>query len=1045
MHCEMLLLALLSLAAVPSLAVKADASSSDNVPLSAHPSPTRETINFDFAWRHFSTPVDGSGGPFLSCRTAFTPFENTTCYGVRLVSVFSSADDCQTLCCLSRYCRAWMYDIRSGACSIDSEREFSCEHPTNDYTVGGTRPAPGPLPPVPEMDASRLQYDFDDSEWEIVNAPHDSLLGQEFSENASSSQGNLPYQFTFYRKHFNLPSDWEKAGQVSVYFEGIFRSSLVYLNSIQINFHESGYTSFAVRLDNVTGVKFGAGKENENVLAIRAQAFGGSGWWYEGGGLYRHNYLIFHSNIHIATNGILASLSPDVASIRQLEDGRTTTADASLHVRATVRCDAESGNEVNVTFQLYDAANKLLVALAANGTYMKPGDSFVFFAEHFVENVTLWSPTDTYMYRVATMVSAGGGVVSDIINDTYVGARSAQWHAGYGGFVLNGEPFKWRGFCNHNDLAGVGTGIPDRLHLFRAQAMKSVGGNSWRMSHNPPAPALLSVLDELAILVWDETRNFGDERQWVQDIQDMVERDRNHPSVMLWSFCNEGGCLQHDPDVASIGGQFRGSAKAMDPFRPVTANMVAKTITDLQCPLTGEVDVQGFSHMQGFIFDDFYDLYPNIPVINSECCSCVTQRGEDTADETHLANFNADCISEQSARGITRPFVSGSLVWTLFDYLGEPTPVEWPHVSSSFGSFDLAGFSKAAAFWYRAWWLYNFTHPTGNDQSTTAKPTQLDIPRHAPSLIDPQVIDKNSISSANSGVRSVASASPSDSGDILVHIVQHWEPNIATAMGSDDLRTIQVYSNAPHVQLNVNGKTVGTQFLQWYGWAQFSNVLFEPGNLTSAAFSSSGKVVATHTRLTCGAADSIQLVLDVPSASTGTGTALVLDGQDTGMIRALIVDEKNSVVQSSSHNVTFTVTGGPGRIIGVGNGDPACHEANKATSRSAYHGVVRAVIQVTLNSAMPVHVRRRLAQIDAESNHYTYLLNPGEDTHRMGEMKQAGDTTTAAAIDELLSADSITVEATSPGLKSATISIPVSNDFEGHNVMATANAWMEQR
>lgn len=265
---------------------------------------------------------------------------------------------------------------------------------------------------------------------------------------------------------------------------------------------------------------------------------------------------------------------------------------------------------------------------------MKPGDSFVFFADHFVENATLWTTSNTYMYRLVTMVTTGGKT-SDIINDTYIGARSAEWHAGYG-FVLNGKPFKWRGFCNHNDLAGVGIGIPDRLHLFRAQTMKSVGGNSWRMSHNPPAPMLLNILDELAILVWDETRNFGDQAQWVQDIQDMVQRDRNHPSVMLWSFCNEGGCLQYDPDVASIGGQFRGGAKAMDPFRPVTANMVAKKLTDLECPLTGEIDVQGFSHMQGFIFDDFYQLYPDMPVINSECCSCVTQRGEDTADETHL-------------------------------------------------------------------------------------------------------------------------------------------------------------------------------------------------------------------------------------------------------------------------------------------------------------------------------------------------------------------------------------------------------------------------
>lgn len=330
-------------------------------PQQGTPSP-REVINFDFAWRHLSIPVDGIGRQYASCGTAFSPFENKTCTGVRHVSTFSTMDDCQAMCCLSRCCRAWMYDMTTGACSIDNEREISCQRPTGAKinVVGGTRNTPGPLPPVPEMDAVRLQYNFDDSEWEVINAPHDSLLDQHFSENASSSQGNLPYRVAFYRKHFNLPADWGSTGQVSVYFEGIFRSSFVYLNGVQVHFQESGYTSFAVRLDNVTGVKFGAGKSNENVLAIRAQAFGGSGWWYEGGGLYRHNFLVFNGDVHVATNGILAHLSPDVASIRELEDGVSATADTELHARATVVCDAESGSEVNVSFQLYNAANELL-------------------------------------------------------------------------------------------------------------------------------------------------------------------------------------------------------------------------------------------------------------------------------------------------------------------------------------------------------------------------------------------------------------------------------------------------------------------------------------------------------------------------------------------------------------------------------------------------------------------------------------------------------------------------------------------------------------
>ena len=962
----------------------------------------REVINFDFAWRHYNTPVEAEAAEYeASCGPAFTPFENKTCKTDRPVGVFASSGVCETLCCLSSYCRGWVFELATGTCRLDTERVFSCDTVTKAATVGGTRSIPAPNPPLSTQDFQRMSQDFDDSKWQLVDAPHDSLISSEFSVNASLSQGSLPYGIAYYRKHFNLPSDWQGKGQTSVYFEGIFRSSYVYLNGVQIAFHESGYTSFSVRLDNVTGVKFGEGKENENVLAIRAQAFGGSGWWYEGGGLYRHNYLVHHADVHIATNGILGKLSVEEESIHELEGGLVSLAEkVEIAVEASVSYNANTSGDVMIRFQLFDANDTEVGSGHTNTTQMKPGDTAIFFSHSItLQNITIWTPANTYMYRLAVKVDYAGKVV-DEVNDTYIGAHSASWNGGYG-FVLNGQPFKWRGFCNHNDMAGVGIALPDRLHLFRAQTMKSIGGNSWRMSHNPPAPTLLDVLDRTGILVWDETRNFGGEAQWVRDMHDMVQRDRNHPSIMLWSFCNEGGCLSAEPDVSSIGGQFRGAAKSLDPFRPVTGNMVAKTESQLYSELTGEIDVQGFSHMQGFIFDDFHSIYPNKPLINSECCSCVTQRGEDEASPEHNSNFNADCISEQTSRGMDRPFVSGSLVWTLFDYLGEPTPIEWPHVSSSFGSFDLAGFNKAASFWYRAWWLYNFTRDQPHQQ--------WDVPSRAPLLVDAEQMQ--------------SAPSTKDTGDFLVHIVQHWEPKTQSVPGDVDLRVIQVYTNAPQVQLFVNGKSVGRQFVQSYGWAEYKNVTFTAGNLTATASSWSSEVVAAHSRLTSGAAVAIALVVDVPSASTGTGKALVLDGQDTGMIRAMVVDSHGTVVPSSSHRITFNVSSGPGRIIGVGNGDPACHENNKASTRSAYHGLARAIVQVSINSAMPQRVRHRLAQIDSESGKYTVLVNPGDE-------------------EKYTFSDGIVVSAASPGLTSATLTIPVTNDIEQHNVLATASSWL---
>jgi len=247
------------------------------------------------------------------------------------------------------------------------------------------------------------------------------------------------------------------------------------------------------------------------------------------------------------------------------------------------------------------------------------------------------------------------------------------------------------------------------------------------------------------------------------------------------------------------------------------------------------------------------------------------------------------------------------MVWTLFDYYGEPSPFGWPMVSSSFGSIDLAGFAKASAYWYRAWWLYSAQH----NQSSNG-----DYPVNPPSLVDPD-------------------ATPSEENThdgYLVHIVEHWEPN-----DNASTRTIHVYTNAPMAELFINNKSQGILQLDWQGWAEWK-VTFSPGNLTATALSSDKQVFASHTVLTAGPAVKIIAHVDVPSEETQTGSALVLDGQDAGMVRAAIVDSAGRVVPSASHNVSFRVVSGPGRIIGVGNGNPTCHEPNHASwRRCKYH------------------------------------------------------------------------------------------------------------
>lgn len=464
---------------------------------------------------------------------------------------------------------------------------------------------------------------------------------------------------------------------------------------------------------------------------------------------------------------------------------------------------------------------------------------------------------------------------------------------------------------------------------------------------------------------------------------DMVRCDHNHPSIMAWSFCNKGGCRDHNDTVAT-GKQFRMVSYQEDAYRPVTANMLIKQVG---IDLTPDIDVQGFSHQDDSVFDSFHKKFPDKPTIGSECCSGVTQRGEDFPDNSKciLSNFNANCNKPQTENQLDRGCVAGCMVWTLFDYNGEPH-FGWPHVSSSFGSIDLAGFAKASAYWYRSWWLYNGmkNHSTGG----------IDVPINPPKLVNPD------------------SAPGEDNAKDDYYLVQHWEPN-----DNANTRTVHVYTNAPMAELFINSKSQGVQQLVWQGWAEW-NVICSSGNLTATALSDQHSIMATHTVLTSGTLSKIMAYLDVPNEETGTGSALLLNGQNSDMINATILDSNGWVVHSESHNGTFSIVSGPGRIIGVGNGNPACHEPNQVSWKSAYHGLTWVIVQVTENHpTLPEH-RQSLIQIDRDGGIHTHIQDP--------RIKPANF------------ADDIVVEVSAPGVGSSTVIIPVSTDYDLHDVVKIA-------
>jgi hypothetical protein len=440
-------------------------------------------------------------------------------------------------------------------------------------------------------------------------------------------------------------------------------------------------------------------------------------------------------------------------------------------------------------------------------------------------------------------------------------------------------------------------------------------------------------------LVWDENRQLGTNAVFVDGMSDMVRQHRNHPSVVIYSMCNEGHCMHYDWDFhSSIGAiplqasaLFRDAIHSADYSRPASANMVTFGNTTMSINL----DVQGFSHGGGHQGPAYRTAGFTNPVVNSECCSCRTLRGaySNATDPswskyiTDWSSVNSECMASQTTLPLSNKMIAGSFIWTLFDYMGEPGTAgegQAAQTSSSFGAFDLAGFDKASAYWFRSWWREVEDVYRAGDVSAFDRP-------------------------------------PVKQGRTTVHLLD--------VQFTDEETTAHVYSSAATVELQLDGEAIGDAKtmprLQSVNWTQ----LFGSGsNLTAVGKDPSGNIVGVHSRLKPGAAARIVLSVDVPSPVTGTGDALVADGQDAALIRATVVDAAGRETLHSGANISFEVVSGPGRVIGVGNGDPACTEPNVAAWRSSYKGLARAVVQVSKYCVdHDETVLKRFAAIDVEA------------------------------------------------------------------------------
>jgi beta-galactosidase len=534
--------------------------------------------------------------------------------------------------------------------------------------------------------AAALRYD--DSAWRTLDLPHDFVVEGPFEETANVAQGYRPKGVAWYRRTFHLePADQGK--HLEVQLDGVAVNATVWLNGNVVAHSWSAYSS--IYIDITAFARFGT---EQNVIAVRVDADPLEGWWYEGGGLYRHTWLVKRAPVHLITDGVYAHPQREA-------DGRWV-----LPVEATVANTGEAPADAEVEVVLLDPDGKP-VAQGRATVSVAPLDRGAAHVSLTATDPKLWSIETPTLYSVRTTVRQAGVTVDEAV--TLCGFRTQRFDADEG-FFLNDKPMKIQGVCIHQDHAGVGIALPDSMIDFRLRRLKALGCNAIRSSHNAPTRELLDAADRLGFLVMDENRLFNTSPDYLRLVEWMVRRDRNHPSIILWSVFNEEP-LQGRREGYEMVRRMAAVVKRLDKTRPVTAAMNGGAFNAVN--VSQAVDVVGFNY-QIPTYDRFHAANPTKPITSSEDTSAVSTRGEYLSDRKgrHVLTAYDDEAQPWGATHraawkaiATRPFVAGAFVWTGFDYRGEPQPFEWPTVSSSFGIMDLCGFAKDAFYIHQAQWV----------------------------------------------------------------------------------------------------------------------------------------------------------------------------------------------------------------------------------------------------------------------------------------------------------------------------------------------------
>ncbi len=644
--------------------------------------------------------------------------------------------------------------------------------------------------------------DYDDSKWQAIDLPHDWAVELEFKDDPDLvGHGFKPlgrrYPETsigWYRRTFDIPAD-DSGKKLWIEFDGAFRDCVVLLNGIYLGRHASGYAPF--RFDVTDFLNYGG----KNVLIVRVDATLGEGWFYEGAGIYRHVWMLKTHPVHVARGGTLVT-----------SDVRSGSTD--LTILSEIDNESESETLFRVATRVFDQSGKVVADAKPAAITISAGSRNELKQQVVVRNPALWSIEEPNLYRAVTTIETSGAVVDSY--ETTFGIRTIRFDADKG-FFLNGKPVKIKGTCNHQDHAGVGAALPDRLHHYRVERLKEMGCNAYRTSHNCPAPEVLDACDRLGMLVMDETRQMSSTPEGLEQLEAMLRRDRNHPSVVIWSLGNEEP-EQGTNRGARIASTMKQLARRLDPSRPVTIAMNGGWGQGV----SNVVDVQGFNYHESKV-EDFHNKFPRKPCIGSETASTVSTRGiyANDAQAGYLSAYDLNFPRWATTAEawwkfyVERPWLAGGFAWTGFDYRGEPTPYKWPCTSSHFGILDLCGFPKDNFYYYQAWW--------------TDKP--------------------------------------------VLHLFPHWN-----WLGKEGAEIdVWCHSNLDEVELFLNGRSLGRQSVPRNSHLAWK-VRYAPGTLEARGYKQ-GKQVLVDTRQTTGSAVKLVLHTDRQDISADHEDLAMIDVQ----------------------------------------------------------------------------------------------------------------------------------------------------------------------